>query len=223
MIDGVVASFVDVTGLARSEEKQRSLIGELNHRVKNMLAVIVAITQQTLARAASPDDFAKAFLARIQAMARSHELLSRQDWGEVGVEEMVRQGLAPYFPCDKDRIVLSGPAIKLPPVIALSFGMIIDELATNAVKYGALSNELGHIAVEWSSSNDDDKTSVMTLAWRESGGPPVTPPQKMGFGLKVIQREVEYTNSGVAQFDFAESGFSARFEVPLKRPQEATP
>ncbi|MGO8832947.1 MAG: HWE histidine kinase domain-containing protein [Roseiarcus sp.] len=222
-IDGVVATFVDVTSLAKSEERHRNLVSELNHRVKNMLAVIVAITQQTLARAASPDDFAKAFFARIQAMARSHELLSRQNWGEVGVEEMVRQGLAPYFPPDNRRIALSGPAMKLPSMIALGFGMIIDELATNAVKYGALSNEIGHVSVEWSASGDDVNPSALTLAWRESGGPPVKPPAKMGFGLKVIKREIEYSNSGTAQFDFAEGGFSARLEVPLKRPREAQP
>ena len=156
-------------------------------------------------------------------MARSHELLSRQNWGEVGVEEMVRQGLAPYFPAVNGRIDLSGPAIQLPPMIALGFGMIIDELATNAVKYGALSNEVGHVAVEWSASGDENNASVLTLSWSESGGPSVKPLAKMGFGLKVIKREIEYSNSGAAQFDFAERGFSARFEVPLKRQQGALP
>jgi len=223
-IDGVVATFIDVTSLAKSEERQRNLVSELNHRVKNVLAVIVAITKQTLARSRSPDDFAEAFFARIQAMARSHELLSRQNWGEVGVEEMVRQGLTPYFTPNSERIAISGPALPLPPQTALGFGMIIDELATNAVKYGALSNETGRIAIDWSSSvGDSSKAPVLTLTWRESGGPAVTPPPKTGLGLKVIRREVEYSQSGAAQFDFAEGGLSAKFEVPLQRSKETPP
>lgn len=220
--DGVVATFIDVTNIAKSEERQRNLVAELNHRVKNMLAVVVAITQQTLARAASPDAFAKAFLARLQAMARSHELLSRQSWGEVGLEEMVRQGLAPYVPTDAARITLSGPAMTLPPTVALSLGMVIAELATNAVNHGALSNANGRVGLAWSSSGDAD-TSALTLVWREVGGPAVTRPQKIGFGLKVVKREIEYGHFGAAQFEFDENGFSARLQIPLTSRGERQP
>ncbi len=143
-IDGVVATFVDVTSLARSEEQQRSLVSELNHRVKNTLNVIMAIAQQTLARAASPEEFTKSFFARLNAMARSHELLSRENWGEVGAEQVVRQALTSYVlnGNGNGRISVAGPATLLPPELALSFGAVINELATNAVKYGPMTAEL---------------------------------------------------------------------------------
>lgn len=215
-IDGVVATFVDVTGLAASEERQRQLVSELNHRVKNSLTVIMAIAQQTLARSPSPEAFKRDFFARLHAMARSHELLARENWGEVGVEEMLRQALAPYCQ-DGERIAFSGPPTKLPPELALSVGMVFAELATNAVKYGALSGEAGRVAIDWSTSaGETGAAPALTLNWRESGGPPASPPEKMGFGLKVVQREVEYSHSGSARFDFAASGFAATFVIPLR-------
>ncbi len=214
-IDGVVATFVDVTSLAKSEERQRTLVSELNHRVKNSLTVILAIAQQTLAHSPSSEAFTRDFSARLQAMARSHEMLSRENWGEVGVEPMLRQTLAPYCQPDSQRVAFSGPPVKLSPELALSVGMIFAELATNAVKYGALSNEAGQVAVEWSTSSGAKPT--LALNWRESGGPAAKPPEKVGFGLKVVRREVEYSHSGAVRFDFGPSGFSANFVIPLKR------
>ncbi len=216
-IDGVVATFVDVTGLAASEERQRTLVSELNHRVKNSLAVIMAIAQQTLARSSSPEDFSKAFFARLHAMARSHELLSRENWGEVGVEPTLRQALAPYCPSGCERVSFSGQELKLTPELALSLGMIFSELATNAVKYGALSTESGRVAIDWTMSGAKNGAAPeLTLNWRESGGPLAKTPEKIGFGLNVVQREVEYSHSGKARFDFAASGFSANFVIPLR-------
>jgi two-component system, chemotaxis family, CheB/CheR fusion protein len=223
-VDGVVATFVDVTRLARSEEQQRSLVSELNHRVKNTVNVILAIAQQTLARAATPDEFSKSFFARLNAMARSHELLSRENWGEVNIEQVVQQALTSYVPNGSGRVSVSGPATMLPPALALSLGVVINELATNAVKYGALSNGSGRVAIGWSASKGDrDEASALTLTWRESGGPPVIPPTVTGFGVKVIKREVEYSHSGAARFDFAEGGLTVRLELPLKGAKETPP
>jgi two-component system CheB/CheR fusion protein len=223
-IDGVVATFVDVTSLAKSEERQRSLVSELNHRVKNMLSVVVSIAQQTVAHTPTPEEFQKSFFGRLRALARSHELLSRENWGEVAIERVMKQALTPFARPDSQRIALAGPAIMLSPALALSFGMIIDELATNAVKYGSLSNDKGRVAIDWSISGaTGDRAPLLTLAWRESGGPPITPPEKWGFGMKLIRGEVEYSHSGAAQFDFAESGFTANFEIPLSRAQKEQP
>jgi two-component system CheB/CheR fusion protein len=223
-IDGVVATFVDVTSLAKSEERQRSLVSELNHRVKNMLSVVVSIAQQTVAHTPTPEEFQKSFFGRLRALARSHELLSRENWGEVAIERVMKQALTPFAQPDSQRIALAGPAIMLSPALALSFGMIIDELATNAVKYGSLSNDKGRVAIDWSVSGaTGDGAPLLTLAWRESGGPPVTPPEKWGFGMQLIRGEVEYSHSGAAQFDFAESGFTANFEIPLSRAQKEQP
>jgi two-component system CheB/CheR fusion protein len=225
-IEGVVATFVDVTSLAKSEARQRSLISELNHRVKNTLTLVVSIAQQTMAQSTSPEQFQKSFFGRLRSLASSHELLSQENWGDVAVEQVLRQALAPFMQPERQRFALTGPAVLLQPELALSFGMIFDELATNAVKYGALSTEGGTIAIaiDWSTTGaDGEGEPKLTLFWRESGGPKAPPPQKMGFGLRIIKREIEYSHSGVADFDFAEAGFSARFEIPLPPAQDKAP
>jgi two-component system, chemotaxis family, CheB/CheR fusion protein len=215
-IDGVVATFIDVTSVAKSEERQRTLVAELNHRVKNVLAVILAIAQQTLNRSASPAAFAPAFFARLQAMARAHELLSRKNWGDVAVEDLVEQALAPYLTAGHERIAMSGPSLSLPAKLALGLGMALDELATNAVKYGALSNESGRITLSWEVVKEN-KGPELEFAWRESGGPMVVAPAKDGFGLTLIKREIEYSLGGDASIDFAPEGMAASLKMPLKR------
>ncbi len=216
-IDGVVATFVDVTSLARSEERQRTLVAELNHRVKNIITVILALAKQTLARTQGSE----ALMTRLYALARSHELLARESYGAVRLEEVVRKALAPYFSEDRQRLTLSGPSITLPPKAVMSFGMILDELATNAVKYGALSNSSGHVSIDWSSmESPGDRASTLTLRWREDGGPRAADSKKRGFGLTLIDREVSYGLSGSAAYDFGETGFSGTFKIPLKRRPE---
>jgi len=216
VIDGVVASFVDVTTLAKAEERQRLLVAEVNHRVKNTLTVITAIARLTSMQAKSPQEFASSFLARLHALARSHELLSRENWEDVEIEEVLRQALSPYAPAQSPQATLAGPAIKLPAKIALSLGMIIDELSTNAVKYGAWSKEAGKIAIEWSAGSESDGAArKLRLSWTETGGPPASTPEKIGFGLSVIRREVEYSLHGSVKFDFATSGFVATLDIPL--------
>ena len=215
-IDGVVATFIDVTSVAKSEERQRTLVGELNHRVKNVLAVILAIAQQTLSRSATPAAFAPAFFARLQAMARAHELLSRENWGDVAIEDLVEQALAPYLSTGHERISMSGPSRSLPAKLALGLGVALDELATNAVKYGALSNECGRITLSWEVLNASEGPQL-ELVWLESGGPTVVAPPKDGFGLTLIRREIEYNLGGNAWIDFAPDGVVARLRAPLKR------
>ena len=191
-VDGVVATFIDVTSVAQSEERQRTLVAELNHRVKNVLAVILAIAQQTLSRSASPEAFAPAFFARLHAMARAHELLSRKNWGDVPIEDLVEQALAPYLAAGHERIALSGPSLSVPAKLALGLGLALDELATNAVKFGALSNESGRITLSWEVANENEGPKL-DFTWRESGGPTVVAPAKDGFGLTLIKREIETT------------------------------
>jgi two-component system CheB/CheR fusion protein len=215
-VDGVVVTFVDVTSVAKSEECQRTLVAELNHRVKNVLAVILAIAQQTLTRSATPEAFAPAFFARLQAMARAHELLSRKNWGDVAIEDLVGQALAPHLSAGNERIATSGPSLSLPAKLALGLVMALNELATNAVKYGALSNESGRITLSWEVVNENEGPEL-DFAWRESGGPTFAAPTKDGFGLTLIKREIEYSLGGVASVDFAPDGVAARLRMPLKR------
>ncbi len=215
-VDGVVVTFVDVTSVAKSEERQRTLVAELNHRVKNVLAVILAIAQQTLTRSASPEAFAPAFFARLHAMARAHELLSRKNWGEVAIEELVGQALAPYLSAGNERIATSGPSLSLSAKLSLGLVMALNELATNAVKYGALSNESGRITLSWEVVTENQGPEL-DFAWRESDGPKVAAPTKDGFGLTLIKREIEYSLGGAASIDFAPDGVAAILRIPLKR------
>jgi two-component system, chemotaxis family, CheB/CheR fusion protein len=141
-IRGVVVTIIDVTGIAEAEERQKILIAELNHRVKNMLAVVISLVNRMARRASSPEAFQTALIGCLHSMSRAFELLSRENWTEASLGELVRQELAPF---DLKRIAIKGPNINLKPRQSLSVGMLVHELATNAAKYGALSVSSGRI------------------------------------------------------------------------------
>jgi two-component system CheB/CheR fusion protein len=206
-IQGVVVTFVDVTTMAEAEAHQRVLISELNHRVKNMLAVTVSIASQTLKNAPSPEAFAEALIGRLRAMARAYGVLSRESWKEASVEEIVRQEVEPF---GLERINTTGEDIRLKPQQGLSLGMVIHELATNAGKYGALSVPSGVVSVTWSASDQG-----FQLEWAESGGPAVSPPEKAGFGLSLVKGEIEYRLGGNFETSFGSDGLSLRIGFPF--------
>jgi two-component system CheB/CheR fusion protein len=210
-IEGVVVTFVDVTSLTHAEAHQRVLIAELNHRVKNMLTVVIAVAEQTLRTSSDPDIFKRAFIPRLHAMARSYELLSRDNWTAASMEELTRMALAPF---GIERATIAGPAVTLDPKRAISVGMILHELATNAGKYGALSKVDGRVVVNWA-VKDMDGRHRLTLTWRESDGPDVAAPTKRGLGLRLIERETSYSLGGDARFEFLPTGFNAFIEFAL--------
>ncbi|MDW9590294.1 chemotaxis protein CheR, partial [Sinorhizobium meliloti] len=198
-----------VTTLAKAEEHQRMLISELNHRVKNMLAVVISIANHTLKGAPSPKDFNSALSGRLHAMARAFDVLTNSNWTAAPIEDLVRQELEAF---GSDRFELTGPNRRLQPQQGLSLGMTIHELATNASKYGSLSKPEGHVAVEW-----DDSDQQLTLTWRETGGPPVKEPQKDGFGLTLIRGEVVSRLGGNVDTIFAPEGLQVQISFPLGR------
>jgi len=177
-----------------------------------MLTVVSAISQQTLSRSRNPDEFARTFQGRIQALAKSYGLLSREQWGEVPMEQVLLNELEQYRDESDGRVVLDGPPVALKPATALALGLMIHELATNATKYGALSNVDGRVAVTWII---DGNPRNLTLTWNESGGPPVKKPRRKGFGTELIQREVTGTMGGQVSFDYAASGLQTRLSMPL--------
>ena len=209
--EGVVIAFIDVTRLTEAQAHQQTLIAELNHRVKNMLMVVIGIAQQTYRPAATLDAFLQSFVGRLQAMARSYELLSRENWTESSLEELVRTETAPF---GMERVSISGPRVKLPPRHALSLGMVLHELATNAGKYGSLSASAGKVSIEWTHTNDASGNRV-DLYWREIDGPPAPPVERRGFGLKLIERETSYNLHGRATVTFAETGVEAQISFSL--------
>ncbi len=184
-----------------AERLQTVLVGELNHRVKNVLATVMAIARQTLGR----DDVDKAsvetFEARLSSMARAHDLLIHGQWEQAELTAVIAQALSPY---PKDRFEISGPAIKLAPRAVVSISLALHELATNAAKYGALSVADGRVAIAW--SLETGRTDHLKLRWQESGGPIVKPPTRKGFGSRLIESLLAAELSGKVQVRYEPGG-----------------
>jgi two-component sensor histidine kinase len=198
----------DVGVRRQAEQHQRLLMAELDHRVKNTLASAQAIASLTLRNSPSPQAFNTAFFARLQAMARNHELLARRGWAGVSIQEIVADTLAPYADAG-DRIVVAGPPMTLKPAVATPLGMAIHELVTNAAKYGALSIPAGCVTLDWRKDGD-----FVDLCWTESGGPPVQAPTRRGLGLTLIEHSL-VGSRGTVGFSFAVEGLVCTIRLPL--------
>ena len=210
-LDGVVLTFVDVTQLAEAEAHQKMLVEELNHRVKNMLTVITSIANRTFTSDTSaPKD---AFMGRVHALAKTYGLISKENWQNVPLRELITDGLAPYE--TETRVSMEGPALWLSPRAALAIGLVLHELATNAVKHGALSGPGGRLSVGWRVERDPKPGSVV-IEWTETGGPKVSKAPKRGFGTELISKEFEYQLGGRANLQFSSEGLKAVLELPCK-------
>jgi PAS domain S-box-containing protein len=209
---------LDVTGRKRAEERQRLLLAELNHRVKNTLATVQSIAQQTLRHAASAEDFAEAFLARLRALANTHGLLTAREWLGADLRAVLAAELEPYGD-EAGRVALAGPAVHLGPPVVLALGMVTHELATNAAKHGALSVPGGRVAVSWEVVRDVVRDGrgepVLEIEWLERGGPPVTPPRRRGFGSVVLQRGLSHAFGGRLDLAYEPEGVRCRIAVGL--------
>jgi PAS domain S-box-containing protein len=213
----VVGIFVqghDVTDAVRSAERQKLMIDELNHRVKNTLATVQSIAMQTARSHTDPRTFADGFQARLLALSHTHDLLTRSHWEGADLGAILQHETEAH---GSHRVSVNGPRVALPPAAALSLGMIFHELATNAAKYGALSGPDGRILVDWSVA--DQTRPRLQLIWREIGGPAVTPPDRKGFGSRLIERNVRHDLAGEVELDYARDGFVATFSIPLNREQ----
>ena len=197
--------------MEKAEAHQRTLIEELNHRVKNMLTVVNAMARQTLAHSPSPEDFADKFVRRIDALGRTHSLLSREQWANVQLCEVARDSLEPYLLEGKNRVSLDGPSVALDPKSALALGIVFHELATNAIKHGSLSNHDGMVALNWDLKND----LRLALEWQESGGPEVSPPTRRGFGSRLIRLELTHELNGEVELIYDPSGLKLLTSFPL--------
>ena len=196
--------------LSDSQARQRVLIDELNHRVKNTLATVQSIARQSVKGAASMADFSVTFEARLLALSSTHDALTRSGWSGAPLRELVEQEFAPYAAA---QVSVNGPDLELSTHQALAIGMIIHELSTNAVKYGALSRHEGHVAVSWRLAG-----GVLELEWTEEGGPKVRKPLRRGFGTRLIEGAVQRELGGTAELSYPATGFQAllRFAVADK-------
>ncbi len=191
-----------------------SLTRELNHRVKNTLANVLSIVSLTRRRSRSIDDFAEGLTGRIRALSATHDLLSQRDWSDALLSEVVTSELAPYLDPTDSHADLEGPDVALAPNDALSLGLALHELATNAAKYGALSTPNGRVSIKWRLTGED----VCEVEWKESGGPPVKAPERRGFGLDLIEKIVSHELKAAVEMDFAPDGVHCRLKVPVRDP-----
>lgn len=211
--DLILLAIEDVTARVDAEEQSAILIDELSHRVKNMLAMVQSLAFQTLRRSRSLDEFREAFEGRLHALGRTHDLLVQQDWGSAELGQIVRQTFEPHGA--GERITVEGPALHLTPEAGVAMAMVLHELATNAVKYGALSRKSGHLRVTWR-VEDGAEGEFIRLRWIESGGPPVTPPSRFGFGSRLIERTIVNQLGGTATPEFRADGLHYVVVVPLQ-------
>lgn len=201
----------EIEARRKTEEHQALLLAELNHRVKNTLAVVLAISQQTLKHSPAPEAFNAAFQGRLQALARAHTVLTEGNWTTAPLRTLVEQALAPHMTVDQGRISIDGPEVIVPPKPALAVSLIMHELATNALKYGALSSAEGRVAISWEPCETD---AAIGLRWQEDGGPPAGEPGGHGFGSKLIEINVRHELGGSIESEFRQSGFTCRMVLP---------
>jgi two-component system CheB/CheR fusion protein len=207
----------DVTDRHDAQERQAVLISELNHRVKNMLATVLALAQQTLRRTDSLADFSDAFKGRITALSRAHDLLVEQDWTGAELGALLDRAVTPYAEQRADRIRAGGPRILLRAQQGLSIAMVLHELATNSAKYGSLSVAEGRVDVTWFLGEAEDGPRVH-LRWAETGGPAVALPVRPGFGMRLIEQTLAHNLDGRATLDMTREGLRAELVFPWTRP-----
>ncbi|HEX2257017.1 MAG TPA: HWE histidine kinase domain-containing protein [Afifellaceae bacterium] len=200
----------EIEARRRTEEHQALLLAELNHRVKNTLAVVLAIAQQTLKHSPSAEVFNAAFQGRLQALARAHTVLTEGNWTTARLRTLIDEALAPHVAADSGRISIAGPDVIVPPKPALALSLVMHELATNALKYGALSSAAGRVAVSWQPCEPES----ICLEWQEEGGPSVGTPAGHGFGSKLIEINVRHELGGSIETEFRQTGFHCRLVLP---------
>jgi len=209
----------DITERKAHEQYVHLLTREVNHRAKNMLSVVGAMARQTAAK--NPEDFVECFSERIQALSASHDLLIRNEWKGVDIEDLVRAQLALFASLIDSRIAVRGPRLRLKAGSAQAIGLALHELATNAGKYGALSTNNGRVDIWWQAAAD-----MFTMSWTENDGPPVVAPTRQGFGSTVISTMAKHSLSGEVAIYYARSGLMWQLTCPAANalePQEREP
>jgi PAS domain S-box-containing protein len=209
--DGLAVFYGDITKRVEAEEHQRLLMAELNHRVKNTLTTVQSLANQTFQREDQDTATRLTFEGRLFALAAAHDVLTREHWEGAGLREIVTGALAPYIQDGTERFKFDGPDLRLPPRMTLAIAMALHELATNAVKYGALSVVSGCVKIKWAFSG----AQTFTLVWQEKGGPRVTPPTRRGFGTRLIERSLALELAASVRLTYEPTGVVCIVEAPL--------
>lgn len=210
---GYAGMAADVTEARQAEERQKLLIDELNHRVKNTLATVQSLIRHTLRDSGVAPEVEEMITDRLVALSAAHDVLTRESWAGARLADIARAALDPYLPLG--RITVAGPEVRISPKVAVPLSMALHELCTNAVKHGALSAEKGHVQLNW--TRLDEPTVLME--WRETGGPPPAPPQRTGFGSRLLGRALAGEFGRPAEMTFAPEGLICRIFVPASTHQ----
>jgi PAS domain S-box-containing protein len=211
---GMVGANVDVTEREQAEKARELLVDELNHRVKNTLAIVQAIAHRTFRKDSNPTEARQAFEGRLVALGHAHDLLTSANWENASLIELAETALDTKG-ANAGAVSLAGPPVLLSPKQAVSMAMALHELCTNARKYGALSRDEGRVRVEWSQSNGEQPE--LRIVWHEIGGPPVYPPVRQGFGSTLLERTLARDLDGQVKADFEPGGLRCQITLPLDR------
>jgi PAS domain S-box-containing protein len=219
LADGLGVVFRDITDRKRAEEQRDLLIKELHHRVRNTLATVQAIASQTFRHVGGEAAAARqAFESRLLALSNAHSALTDESWDSVGLNDLVWSTLRPHCPADRELFTVSGTDMRVHPKSAVALSMAIHELCTNAIKYGALSVEGGHVSIDWAASDRRFK-----LRWQERGGPPVAKPKGTGFGSVLIERALAAQLGGEVAISYDVTGVVCTIDAPLAAVQDGDP
>lgn len=206
----------DITARKQAQERQQMLMGELNHRIKNILATVQSIAYQTIRRTTDPQHFYEKFQGRLMALGKAHSLLTRSQWKGANLRDIIEEQALPFREGKGERILLSGDAVELSPDQAVVLGMVFHELLTNAVKHGSLSGLAGCVRIEWRLRDDLlPGQTWLQLHWHESDGAIIQPPHHLGFGSVFIERSVRDQLNGNVRMDYQPSGLVCLLELPL--------
>ena len=209
---GALGVLMDITAEMEGEEHRQMLLAELQHRTNNTLALATAIANQTFRDVPEAAPALSAYGARLAALSHAHAMLVRENWQSAALSEIIAAALAPFEL--SSRFDIAGPPLKLPSRPALALALALNELATNAAKYGALSAPDGRVAITWSIQRDEDPPSLH-LAWRERGGPPVEAPRRVGFGTRLIRDKLAADFNGTVEIDYTSDGVVCTLVSPL--------
>jgi light-regulated signal transduction histidine kinase (bacteriophytochrome)/CheY-like chemotaxis protein len=203
----------------RAEQRQELLIAELNHRVRNILGLIRGLISQSRSGVTSVEEFADVIGGRVQALARAHDQITKQQWGPGSLRDLIVAEAEAYLSKKANRVQLSGPAVAIAPDAFSILSLVIHELMTNSAKYGALCDQRGQVTVDWSIGDD----GALGIAWRESDGPPVKAPTRRGFGSTIIEYSIPHDLGGEVALDYDPKGLRARLTIPARYVEVADP
>ncbi len=213
VVSRAIAEATERAERRRAEDNLRLLVAELSHRVKNTLATVLSIAQQTIRGADSLDAFEETFIGRVVALSEAHGLLFKTHWTATHLADIVDRTFVPLGRTRGADYIADGPAVLLNPRATLTLSIVLHELAANAIKYGAFSRAGGHVDITWRQTEDK-----VQLAWQESGGPKIAQPEHRGFGTRLLERSASYELGGTVDLRFEESGVRCELAFPVRRP-----